>query len=91
MEESNLLNETYQHEKKELQSVIIQLEEELKGQKANEDAMKSEIESLKAEVAEKSALQTSLEELEKQLTTAAVELKEQVFFQESSTSSKIGF
>lgn len=78
MEENNLLNETYQHEKKELQSVIIQLEEQLKGQEANEDGLNSEIESLKAEVAEKSALQTSLEELEKQLMTAEAQLKEQV-------------
>ncbi|KAJ6700274.1 EARLY ENDOSOME ANTIGEN [Salix purpurea] len=76
MEENNLLNETCQHEK-ELQSVIIQLEEQLKGQEANEDCLNSEIESLKAEVAEKSALQTSLEELEKQLMTAEAQLKEQ--------------
>jgi len=77
MEENNLLNETYQNGKKELQSVIIQLEEELMGQKANEDALKSQIESLKAEVAEKLALQTSLEELKKQLTAAEAQLKEQ--------------
>ncbi|KAJ6408498.1 hypothetical protein OIU84_011755 [Salix udensis] len=77
MEENNLLNETYQHEKKELQSVIIQLEEQLKGKKASEDALNSGIESLKAEVAERSALQTSLEELEKQLMTAEAQLKEQ--------------
>ncbi|KAJ6363680.1 hypothetical protein OIU78_003788 [Salix suchowensis] len=77
MEENNLLNETYQHEKKELQSVIIQLEEQLKGKKAIEDALNSGIESLKAEVAERSALQTSLEELEKQLMTAEAQLKEQ--------------
>ncbi|KAJ6700278.1 EARLY ENDOSOME ANTIGEN [Salix purpurea] len=75
--ENNLLNETNQHEKKELQSVIIQLEEQLKGQEANEDGLNSEIESLKAEVAEKSALQTSLEELEKQLMTAEAQLKEE--------------
>ncbi|KAJ6741553.1 EARLY ENDOSOME ANTIGEN [Salix viminalis] len=74
---NNLLNETNQHEKKELQSVIIQLEEQLKGQEANEDGLNSEIESLKAEVAEKSALQTSLEELEKQLMTAEAQLKEE--------------
>ena len=91
MEENNLLNETYQNGKKELQLVIIQLEEELNGQKANGDALKSEIESLKAEVAEKLALQTSLEELKKQLTAAESQLKEQVLSQESSTSSRIGF
>ncbi|KAJ6300795.1 hypothetical protein OIU76_021567 [Salix suchowensis] len=77
MEENNLLNETYQNGKKELQSVIIQLEEELNGQKTNEAALRSEIESLKAEVAEKLALQTSLEELKKQLTAAESQLKEQ--------------
>lgn len=58
--------------------MIIQLEEQLKGQEANEDGLNSEIESLKAEVAEKSALQTSLEELEKQLMTAEAQLKEEV-------------
>ena len=58
--------------------MIIQLEEQLKGQEANEDGLNSEIESLKAEVAEKSALQTSLEELEKQLMTSEAQLKEQV-------------
>lgn len=88
MEENNLLNETYQNAKKELQSVIIQLEEELKGLKGNEDAFKSEIESLKAEIAEKSALQTSLEELEKQLTATEARLKEEVLLQESRTKPK---
>ena len=71
--------------------MIIQLEEELNGQKANGDALKSEIESLKAEVAEKLALQTSLEVLKKQLTATESQLKEQVLSQESSTISRIGF
>uniref|UniRef100_A0A6N2N863 Uncharacterized protein n=1 Tax=Salix viminalis TaxID=40686 RepID=A0A6N2N863_SALVM len=60
------------------QKLQSQLEEELNGQKANGDALKSEIESLKAEVAEKLALQTSIEELKKQLTAAESQLKEQV-------------
>ncbi|CBI34100.3 unnamed protein product, partial [Vitis vinifera] len=78
MEENNLLNETYQAAKNELQAVIIQLEGQLKEQKANEDAIKAEMENLKAEIADKSVLQTRLDELEKQLVLAEARLKEEV-------------
>ena len=78
MEENSLLNETYQAAKNELQAVIIQLEGQLKEQKENEDAIKSEVESLKTEVADKSVLQTRLDELQKQLVIAEARLKEEV-------------
>lgn len=79
MEENNLLSDTYQNAKKELESVIIQLEGQLKDQKANEEALKSEIENLKMEVAEKSALQTRVKEFEEKLAAAEARLKEEVF------------
>lgn len=78
MDENQLLNETYQNAKNELQSVIMQLEGQLKENKANEDAIKSEIESLKVEIAEKSLLQTRLKELEEQLVKTEARLKEEV-------------
>ncbi|KAJ8759706.1 hypothetical protein K2173_009807 [Erythroxylum novogranatense] len=65
--ENNILSETYQNAKKELQSVIVQLKEQLKEQKANEDALKVEIESLKAQIDEKSTLQARLKELQEQM------------------------
>lgn len=80
MEENNLLNENYQAAKNELQAVIIQLEGQLKEQKANEDAIKAEMENLKAEIADKSVLQTRLDELQKQLVLAEARLKEEVFY-----------
>lgn len=79
MEENNLLSDTYQNAKKELESVIIHLEGQLKDQKANEEALKSEIENLKMEVAEKSALQTRVKEFEEKLAAAEARLKEEVF------------
>lgn len=79
MEENNLLNETYQNAKKELESVILQLEQQLKEQNAKEDALRSDIENLKAEIAEKPVLQTRLKELEEQLVKNENQLKEEVF------------
>lgn len=79
MEENNLLTETYQNAKKELESVILQLEQQLKEQNAKEDALRSNIENLKAEIAEKPVLQTRLKELEEQLVKNENQLKEEVF------------
>lgn len=79
MEENNLLTETYQNAKKELESVILQLEQQLKEQNAKEDALRSDIENLKAEIAEKPVLQTHLKELEEQLLKNENQLKEEVF------------
>jgi peptidoglycan hydrolase CwlO-like protein len=79
MEENNLLTETYQNGKKELQTVILQLEEQLKEQNAKQDALRSEIEELKAELTEKTVLQTRLTELEEQLVKSEDRLKQEVF------------
>lgn len=79
MEENNLLTETHQNTKKELQTVILQLEEQLKEQNAREDALRSEIENQKAEIAEKLLLQTRLKELEEQLIKSEDRLKQEVF------------
>ena len=79
MEENNLLTETYQNAKKELESVILLLEQQLKEQNAKEDALRSDIENLKAEIAEKPVLQTRLKELEEQLLKNENQLEEEVF------------
>ncbi|KAJ0087791.1 hypothetical protein Patl1_33228 [Pistacia atlantica] len=78
MEENNLLNETYQNAKTELQSLISQLEGQLQQQKAIEVTLKSEIESLKSEAAGKLELENRLREVEKQLVTVETQLKEEV-------------
>lgn len=80
MDENQLLNETYQNAKNELQSVILQLEGQLKDNKSNEVALKSENENLKVEIAEKSLLQTRLKELEEQLVKTEARLKEEVHY-----------
>lgn len=78
MDENQLLNETYQNAKNELESLIVQLEGQMKEIKANEDVLKSENESLKVEIAEKPLLQTHLKELEEQLVKTEARLKEEV-------------
>lgn len=78
MEENNLLNETFQSSKKDLQAIIVQLEEQLKEQKSNEDALKAKFESLSSEAGQKDELQNRLKEIEEQLATAEARLKEEV-------------
>ncbi|KAA8526157.1 hypothetical protein F0562_007743 [Nyssa sinensis] len=78
MEENNLLNETYQNAKKELEDVSIQFEEKTKEHKLNEDALKAEMENLKAEIGEKTVLQNLLKELEEKSTITEARLKEEV-------------
>ncbi|KAF8412706.1 hypothetical protein HHK36_000674 [Tetracentron sinense] len=78
MEENNMLNRTYQDARKELQTVITQLEGQLNEQKAREDALMAEMENLKAELTEKSVLQTRVTELEQQLILAETQVKEEV-------------
>jgi len=73
-----LLNETNQNLKKELESIILDLEEKLKEHQKNEDSLKSEVETLKNEIAEKSALQSKLQEIEAQLVKAESRLHEEV-------------
>lgn len=78
MEENNLINETYQSSKKDLQAIIVQLEEQLKEQKSNEDALKAKLETFNSEVGQKAELQNRLKEIEEQLATAEARLKEEV-------------
>lgn len=77
-DEKNLLNEFNQDLKKELQSVIFDLEEKLKEQQKIEGSLRSEVETLKHEIAEKSALEKALEEIEGKLTKAESRLNEEV-------------
>lgn len=78
MEENNLLNETFQSSKKDLQAIIVQLEEQLKEQKSNEDALKAKFEALSSEAGQKDELQSRLKEIEEQLATAEARFKEEV-------------
>jgi len=73
-----MLNETNQNLKKELQSLIFDLEEKLKEQQKIEGSLRSEVETLKVEVAEKSTLQSQLEEIEGKLAQAESRLNEEV-------------
>lgn len=81
-EEKNLLNETNQNLKKELQSVIFDLEEKLKEQQKNEESLRSEVETLKIEISEKSVLQSRLKEIEEQLIKSESRLNEEVHIAE---------
>ena len=78
MDEKNLLNDTNQDLKKELQSLIFDLEEKLKEQQKIEGSLRSEVETLKIEIAEKSALRSQLQEIEGKLTKAESRLNEEV-------------
>lgn len=77
MEENNLLTETHQNAKEELQAAVIQLEGQIKQHISNEHALTSEIENMKAEVEEKSALSERLKELEEQLAITKAQVKEE--------------
>ena len=76
--EKNMLNETNQNLKKELQSLIFDLEEKLKEQQKIEGSLRSEVETLKVQVAEKYALQSQLEEIEEKLAQTESRLNEEV-------------
>jgi len=78
VDEKNLLNDTNQDLKKELQSLIFDLEEKLKEQQKIEGSLRSEVETLKIEIAEKSALRSQLQEIEGKLTKAESRLNEEV-------------
>lgn len=73
-----MLNETFQSSKKDLQAIIVQLEEQLKEQKSNEGALNAKVEALSSEVCQKDELQNRLKEIEEQLATAEARLKEEV-------------
>jgi len=73
-----MLNETNQNLKKELQSLIFDLEEKLKEQQKIEGSLRSEVETLKVQVAEKYALQSQLEEIEEKLAQTESRLNEEV-------------
>lgn len=64
--------------KKERETSMVQLEEQLKEYRGKEDASKVEIENLKVEITEKSAMQARLKELEEQCQATEAHLKEQV-------------
>lgn len=74
-----MLDETNQNLKKELETLILDLEEKLKESQKIEESLKSEVETLKVEIAEKSVLQSRLQEIEKQLVKAESRLNEEVW------------
>lgn len=67
-----MLGETYGNSKKELESLMFQLEERVKEKQTSEDTLKCEIDNLKAEILEKSALQTRLKELEEKIAEKSI-------------------
>lgn len=78
MEENNLLNETHGNAKKEFQTIITTLEEQVKEHISNETSLKAELENLKAEIEEKAALKINLKNLEEKLAAAQNTIVEQV-------------
>ena len=78
VEEKNHLAVTNEEAKKELQTIILQLEGQLKDNKSQEDALKTEIDTLKAEIAEKFVPKDSLKKLEEQIAKAEARTKEEV-------------
>lgn len=80
MEENNMLNEMYQNAKKELEAIIVQLEEQVNAQKAKEVSLNADVENLKSELAEKSMIQSKISQLEQQLLMAETKYMEKVFF-----------
>ncbi|XP_019454298.1 PREDICTED: myosin-9-like [Lupinus angustifolius] len=78
LNEKNFLNETNHNLKKELQSVIFDLEERLKEKQRDEDSLRSEVEKLKIEISEKSKLQSRVIEIEEQLIKSESRLNEEV-------------
>ncbi|KAK4804270.1 hypothetical protein SAY86_004087 [Trapa natans] len=68
LEENNMAKEAHSNSKRELQSAIDQLKEQLRIQQTNEGALKSEIESLKVELVEKSKLETYIKEMEEKIS-----------------------
>lgn len=77
MEENHILNGMYESTKKELEEVVVKLEEELNERKTREFSLNADVENLKAEVAEKSAHKLHISKLEQQFS-----LSEQRFMQE---------
>ncbi|XP_068655889.1 COP1-interactive protein 1-like [Aristolochia californica] len=78
MEDYSLLTGTYQDAKEKYQNVITQLEEQLKEQKSEEEALIAVVDSLKAGLSEKSLMQTRIVELEQQLILVETRFKEEV-------------
>lgn len=76
-----MLNETNQSLKKQLESMILDLEEKLKEHQKNEDSLRSEVETLKVEITEKSVLQSRVQEIEAQLVKAESKLHEEVLLE----------
>lgn len=80
MEDKNLLSENHENAKKELQTVIQQLEGQLEDKKSHVDALKTEVDTLKADMSEKFVPKESLKKLEEQIAKAATGTKEEVMF-----------
>lgn len=80
LEEKNHLNETHENTKKELQTVILQLEGQLEDKRSNENALQTEIDTLKAEMTEKYVPKDSLKKLQEQIAKAEAGTKEEVMF-----------
>ncbi|CAL9110322.1 unnamed protein product [Musa acuminata var. zebrina] len=77
-EEYNKVTESYQKTKKDLEAIIIQLEEQLSEQKTKEISLCADMKILKAELADKSLMQEQISELESKLLFAQKSYMEEI-------------
>lgn len=89
-EEYNKLTESYQKTKKELEAIIIQLEEQLSEQKTKEISLCADMKILKAELADKSLMQEQISELESKLLFAQKSYMEEVVLVQCFSSKDAG-
>lgn len=80
-----MLNETHQNAKKELQTYITTLEEQVKEHASNETSVKAELESLKAQIEENAKLYDNLKNLEEKLAASQKTIDQQVSLKLFST------
>lgn len=78
LEENKQLHEKHQHSEKELLGQIAHLEAQLEEHKSSKDALQSKVEVLSADISQKSEVQNFVKELEEQLASVKVQVKEQV-------------
>ncbi|KAL5983107.1 hypothetical protein ACLOJK_017188 [Asimina triloba] len=87
VEEIDLLFQSYQSAREELQAVIIQMEGQLNEQMVREANLNTEVENLKAELTKRSKFQSRITELEDQMLLAETRSKEEV---ESVRAATVG-
>uniref|UniRef100_A0A1D1ZJ43 Intracellular protein transport protein USO1 n=1 Tax=Anthurium amnicola TaxID=1678845 RepID=A0A1D1ZJ43_9ARAE len=77
-EEKILINQMYQEAQKEIQTVLAQMEEQLKEQQAKEHSLNVNVETLTAELKVKSEMQAQVAELEHKLLSSETRFREEI-------------